>query len=129
MGMKAGGRGTARARALALAALLALLALLGACGSQATGQPLSAIHANADSWSADAVADADCLGCHNGAALTRATQGYDGADDVNVHEPPATGHSPTACASCHRVEAAPVLACNQGGCHAYTLPEGWSAQG
>jgi hypothetical protein len=104
----------------------ALAATLTACGSQATGQPLSAIHANAGSWSADAVTDGDCLGCHSGNGLIRATQGYDGDDNVSIHEPPASGHSPTACISCHRVEGDPVLACNQGGCHTYSLPEDWS---
>jgi hypothetical protein len=109
--------------ALALAVVVAMAAL-AACG-QPTGQPLSAIHEQVDSWEVTATTDAACLDCHDRASIVQATRGFDGQDDVNVHEPPASDHQTMSCVSCHRAEEPPVLTCNQTGCHAYTLPENW----
>jgi hypothetical protein len=116
------------ARALTtLLVLMAALLVLVACGVQPTGQPLSAIHAEVDSWSESAATDGACLECHDPSSIIRATQNYDGSDDVTVHEPPVADHTSASCISCHRTDGAPILTCNnQTGCHAYTLPEGWT---
>jgi hypothetical protein len=114
----------ARAVATLLVLMMALVALV-ACGAQ-SGQPLAAIHAEVDSWSETTTTDGVCLECHSSSIVTRATQNYDGSDDVNVHEPPVADHTSASCVSCHQVEEPPVLTCNQTGCHAYPLPEGWT---
>jgi hypothetical protein len=111
---------------LALGGFCVLMTVLLACGAQATGQPLSAIHADVDSWSATAATDGFCEECHEAATIAVATQNYDGLSDVNIHEPPADDHTSVSCITCHRVEENPVLTCNQTGCHDYTLPDGWT---
>jgi hypothetical protein len=113
---------------IALAILVAALMLtLAACGVP-TGQPLSAIHTNADSWDSSATSDGSCLECHDHTSIVRSTEDYDGLVGVSIHEPPPADHSTASCVSCHRTEKAPVLTCNQTACHAYTLPEGWTTQ-
>jgi hypothetical protein len=108
-----------------LAALMLTLALT-ACGAQ-SGQPLSTIHANAG-WDSSATGDRACLECHDISSIVRSTEDYDGLTGVSIHEPPTDDHIAASCVSCHRVEEAPVLTCNQTACHDYTLPEGWVTQ-
>jgi hypothetical protein len=105
----------------------ALTLTLAACGAQ-SGQPLSTIHEDAGSWDSSATGDRSCLECHNLTSIVSSTEDYDGLVGVSIHEPPAADHSAASCTSCHRVEEAPVLTCNQTACHDYTLPKDWTTQ-
>ncbi|MDR1713945.1 MAG: cytochrome c3 family protein [Coriobacteriales bacterium] len=112
-----------RYRLLILLVSCIFAALLVSCGVN-TGQPLRDIHTEGQLDKAVVVDRSLCLTCHSEDNVIKATVNYGGQTGLNIHEPPAAmaGYYGD-CTTCHQVDTAPAITCNQ--CHEYKLPDGW----